>query len=485
MLTSIKKFTTSFLAKVLIGIIILPFVFWGMGDVFRTGNQNILVKIDSEKVTAQSFVEYVNRLNLNEEQRSNLAETDLLDRILSDYIGKKIITLEIIDQGINLNNQSLKEIIVNDEIFQKNNKFSRTKYEKFLLESGLSAALFEQNIAEQEKKRQLLTFLSEGINLPKFLIEKEYASENQIKTISYLSLDNLYKDYLAPEEEIKKTYESNKNLFSQDFKKINYVQLLPSNLTGQKDYNESYFKKIDEIENGVLDGRKMNDFIKEYNLSLKVIESVNRLKKDKTGKDLINIDKELFSKIYNMNDINKLELINLNNKYYLSHIVSVEKVSRSLKDKKIKYAIVSQLKLKHTIDSNSKIVQEMSEGKFNKDEFEKFAKDNNIDIKKTTIKSIEDKGIFNSDIIKEIFKVNDGMLQLITNSQFSKNYIILAEKTEKLPFDVNNKDYEKYKTKARLNLANQIYSDYDKTVNNKYDVEINENVFNRIKNTLQ
>ena len=152
MLTSIRKVTTSFLAKVLIGIIILPFVFWGMGDVFRTGNQNILATIDSEKVTVQAFVEYVNRLNLDKQQRSNLTKNDLLERILSDYIGKKIIALEIADQGINLNNQSLKEIILNDEIFKKENKFSRVEYEKFLLESGISAAMFEQNIAEQEKK---------------------------------------------------------------------------------------------------------------------------------------------------------------------------------------------------------------------------------------------------------------------------------------------------------------------------------------------
>ena len=117
MLTSITKVTKSFLAKVLIGIIILPFLFWGMGDVFRTGNQNVVVTIDSEKVTAQSFVEYLNRLNLNEKQRKNLTKTDLLDRILSDYIGKKIIALEISEQGINLNNQSLKEIIITDKNF--------------------------------------------------------------------------------------------------------------------------------------------------------------------------------------------------------------------------------------------------------------------------------------------------------------------------------------------------------------------------------
>ena len=96
MLTSIRKITTSFLAKVLIVIIILPFLFWGMGDVFRGGNQNILATIDSEKISAQSFLEYVNRLGLSEQQRNNLAKSDLLDKILSDYIGKKIITLEIV-----------------------------------------------------------------------------------------------------------------------------------------------------------------------------------------------------------------------------------------------------------------------------------------------------------------------------------------------------------------------------------------------------
>ena len=84
MLTSIRKITTSFLAKVLIGIIILPFLFWGMGDVFRGGNQNILATIDSEKVSAQSFAQYVTRLNLSDKQRENLSKSSLIDKILSD-----------------------------------------------------------------------------------------------------------------------------------------------------------------------------------------------------------------------------------------------------------------------------------------------------------------------------------------------------------------------------------------------------------------
>ena len=484
MLTSIKKTTKSVLAKILIAIIILPFLFWGMGDVFRTGNQNVVVTIDSEKVSAQNFVEYVKRLNLSEQQRSNINNTDLLDKILSDYVGKKIIALEIIDQGVSLSSRSLKEIIITDDTFKKDNKFSRTKYEKFLLESGISAPVFEQNILAQEKKRQLLTFLSEGVNLPEFMVEQEYANENQIKMIQYLELDSLYKNYTVPIEEIKKTYESNKKLFTQDFKKIIYVELIPGNLTGQKKYNESFFKKIDEIENIILDGGKIINLVKEFNLSLVTINKTNRLKKNIADKDIAKIDDLLFEKIFSPKIVNKPELININNKYYLSEVLSIDKIARTLEDKKIKDAIVSQLKTKYIIENNTRIINDMSQGTFNEIKFKKFSKEKNIEIKKITLKDVKDEAVFNSRMIKEIFKVNDGDFQLITDSLLTKNYIVLAEKTEKLTFNKNITDYEKYKTKAKFNLANQIYSTFDKTINNKYDVKINEKVLNRIKNTF-
>ena len=484
MLTSIKKITTSFLAKVLIVIIILPFLFWGMGDVFRGGNQNILATIDSEKISVQNFVEYTNRLNLNKQQRESLNKTDLLDKILSDYVAKKIISLEIENQGINLTDRSLREILTSDEAFKKDGKFSRTQYEKFLLESGISAPMFERNIAEQEKKRQLLTFLSEGILLPEALIKKEFENENQIKTIQYLELDKLYENVQIKNEEVKKTYETNKNIFAQEFKKISYTELLPIKLTGQKKYNEAYFGKIDEVENAILDGSKMADFIKMFNLSLTYINETNRLKKNKAGKDIIKIEDVLFSKIFNSTNINEPQLINVNNKYYLSEITKAEKINRTLDDVEIKKAIISQLKVKNIIESNSDIIKKISKGKFKKKEFNNFGKDNNIDIKKITLRDIKNETIFTSGIIKEIYKIRDGELQLITNSLLTKNYLILALKTEKLPFSKNAKYYEKYKSKAKLGLANQIYSTFDKTINNKYNVEINQKVLSRIKNTL-
>ena len=192
MLTSIGKYTKSFFVKILVGIIILPFVFWGMGDIFRGGNQNIIVTIDSEKIGTQEFINYLQKINLSDEERRNISKSDLLERILSEYTGRKIISMEVENMGIDVSDEALKNIIINDDAFQKEGKFSRTKYEKFLIESSLSAPVFESNIVEQEKKRQLLSFLSKGIVIPDYIIENEYKKENQIKEVRYLDLNKYY-----------------------------------------------------------------------------------------------------------------------------------------------------------------------------------------------------------------------------------------------------------------------------------------------------
>ena len=45
MLSSIRKFSKTIYAKVLLGIVVIPFVFWGMGSNFIGGSKNVIVVI--------------------------------------------------------------------------------------------------------------------------------------------------------------------------------------------------------------------------------------------------------------------------------------------------------------------------------------------------------------------------------------------------------------------------------------------------------
>ncbi len=484
MLSSIGKFSKSLMLKIFVGIIILPFIFWGMGDIFRGGNQNIVATIDSEKLSTQEFINYLNRLNLTEKEKNDLKNAGLMEKILSEYIGKKIINLEVKDLGIVLSDKSLKNIIVNDKSFFKNEKFSRTKYEKFLLENGVSAPSFERNLSEQEKKRQLLSFLSQGTYISDFLIQRAFSQENQIKDVEYIDLNNFYDQQKISEEEIKQTYDENKDLFTQEFKTIKFAELEPSAITGKKEFSKNYFSKIDKIENDILDGKTFKNIIEENNLKLIQTDELNVERKNILGVESNKINNDLFKIFFKIKNINSPEIKNIKNKYYITEISSNKKISRGVKDKKVNEAIILQIKLKNKVENNVKVAKEISSGLFNKEKMEEYAKNKKIEIKSTRIKSIKNNKIFNEDIIKEIFKMSDNQINLITDSTLTKSFIVYVNKTENMKLHKNHKDYTKYKTTAKLSLAKEIYQTYDKSVNAKYKIDVNNKTVDRIKNSF-
>ncbi len=484
MATSIGKLSKSFFIKLLVGIIILPFVFWGMGDVFRGGNQNVIATIDSKKVSTQEFVTYLNRLNLNENQIKSLKKTDLMEKILSEYIGRKVMTLEIERSGIIVNDNSLRDIIKNDKLFYKNKKFSRTEYEKFLIKSNINAPTFEQNIVEQESKRQFLATLAGGLTIPDILVENAFKKENQIKTIKYIDLEKYHSNKKPTQDKIKELYDKNKSLFVQEFKSIQYAEITPQIISGNADYDKSFFKQLDNLENKVLDGQSFEEASRENNLKVISINNVDNNKKDKNNKIIDSLPDDLFKKIISIKNEKTPEIVKVENKYFLAEIKSIEKKNKSINDPDVLKTIKGQLNFQNKINNNSSIIKDISMGGFDRIKMEKFANDNNLELKEYKISNLKQNEIFSEGIIKRIFLTKDGEIDLITDSTLTKNFLILAVKTQYRNIEENTDEFEKYEAKARLNLVNKIYRIFDENLNQKYKVELNQRTIDRVKNSF-
>ena len=67
MISNLRNFAKTGIAKILMVIIIIPFVFWGMGGVFSSGNTNSLAKINNINISTEDFIDHINNLNINEE----------------------------------------------------------------------------------------------------------------------------------------------------------------------------------------------------------------------------------------------------------------------------------------------------------------------------------------------------------------------------------------------------------------------------------
>ena len=70
MLNKLRSFSKGKLATILVAIIIVPFVFWGMGSVFSGGNINSIAKINNFNISTKDFVNYIN----NQTENSKIGE---------------------------------------------------------------------------------------------------------------------------------------------------------------------------------------------------------------------------------------------------------------------------------------------------------------------------------------------------------------------------------------------------------------------------
>ena len=166
MLSSIRKFSKSFLGKIVIGLIAIAFIVgFGMGGTF-SGKQNIVAELNGKKISSQEFVSYLQKVNITEDDIKRTGKSELLQKILMNYISEKIISTESKEKGVQLSDRSLLKKLINDKKFEKDGKFSEIKYEKFILSNGLTKPFYENLIRETEIKDQLLNFYAGGIKLP-------------------------------------------------------------------------------------------------------------------------------------------------------------------------------------------------------------------------------------------------------------------------------------------------------------------------------
>ena len=111
MLNSIRNFSKTIFAKILLVIVVIPFVFWGMGGVFSSGNTNSLAKIDNINISTQEFIEHINDLNINQEAIRENLDNEIVEELLSELISKKILEIQINELDINITEKNLANII--------------------------------------------------------------------------------------------------------------------------------------------------------------------------------------------------------------------------------------------------------------------------------------------------------------------------------------------------------------------------------------
>ena len=87
MIGSFRNFAKTKFAGLLVFIMIIPFVFWGMGSMFSSGNTNNIAKINKTNISTQEFIDYLNSSGVPQETiKKNLDN----NKVISPANGKVV-----------------------------------------------------------------------------------------------------------------------------------------------------------------------------------------------------------------------------------------------------------------------------------------------------------------------------------------------------------------------------------------------------------
>jgi len=477
MLGSIRKFSGSIYSKILLAIIIIPFVFWGMGSSIRGGSKNIVVVIGKEKHSIQEFSNFITRTAVKK------VEPNQIKDFLSAFIGEKLIEKEIEHFKIRLSDTSLRKLIRHQKVFKRGDKFSRTEYEKFLLKSNMPAVDFETILSKQEKKKQVLDFISGGISPSKFLVNMSYDKINQKRAIELINLNDVFKKQLNfSENQIKIYFESNKDKYTEIYKSVKLLELNPKKIGGDDEFSDLFFKKIDEIDDLIIRGENLNYIIQKFNLEKPNLLTINEFGKDNNSKTIEGISKNLVKKIFNLDDGEPMVLIEDNNKYFIAELHKTENIQKNIKDEFIKKEIILDLSKKTKIKLTDEIAYKIDKNNFNKLDFDKLSKNENINIKKINLKSRNDNELLKKIVVNHIYKFPEKKIIIVHDIDFSENYLVFIDKIENATIDENSDEYQKYLDLSRSIIVKELYNTYDNYLSKKYKIDINYQTLDVIKN---
>ena len=472
MISNFRNFAKTKFAGILVFIMIIPFVFWGMGSMFSSGNTNTIVKINEKNISTQEFMDYLNKSGISETVIRKNLDKNIIEELLSNLISTTLLDLEIEDFNIMISERSLLKKIKENKNFQdENGNFERIKYEKFLLENNQSAPQFEQRLKQRELHKKLYDYMGAGTVSPQFLIKRLFEEENKKLEIDFIDLNYFYKkkkDFT--DEELISFIEDNKDQLNIEYIDFKYITINPKNLIGLDEYNQSFFDKIDQIEIDISNEVKFETIISNLDITSTNINNF-KFSPDKNA-----IEKKIFELRKN-----SFDLFEIGDDYVLYKINNIEKRKPDLKDKETKNEIVELFFQKNKFDYNKKLLDEIRNKKFNYDNFLKMGQDK---IKTIELNSIKDNKKFEINAVKVLYSLPINSLTLINDDQ---NNIYLAKvkmfRNEKI---INDTDiFNKYTNKHNSNFKINMLKSYDLYLNEKYNVVLNQKTIERVKNFFQ
>ena len=254
MLESIRNAAQGVVGKaimtVVMGLIIVSFVIWGVGDMLRGFSPSTVASVGGAKISAQDYrfaydraiQQYQRRLKrpfTNEEARQIGLDRSVLQQLLSEAA----VDDEARKLGLGVSDEALRGVITSNPSFRdKSGAFDPSRLEAALRDMDMNERSFVSELRKQELRQFIVAALATGITAPKAEVAAEADTQGQTRSVDYFLLAaSAAGEIPAPSEDALKTfYNDRKSSYrAPEYREMTLLALEPDTIANPAEVTDA------------------------------------------------------------------------------------------------------------------------------------------------------------------------------------------------------------------------------------------------------
>ncbi len=282
MLDLIRQQSQSWGVKLLFGLIVLVFVFWGVGS-FNSKSANILATVNERTITIQNFLqEYEKRLETFRQQRPNVSSEEIRtmhfkQQVLDSMINQELLSELAAKYDIRVSDVELRDAILHMPVFlNKDKQFDKDRYTSLLQANRMDPAQFETGYAHDLTVQKVQDYLTLAGTIDEKEVKDFFRFAREQARIDYILYNqDQFTDQVKPaEKDITAYYDAHKETFAVPAKmKIAYLLLSPDTLADRQDIPE---EKIDAYYAAHTKNFQQEAMVKARHILIKLAEDASK-----------------------------------------------------------------------------------------------------------------------------------------------------------------------------------------------------------------
>lgn len=237
MLRLMRDYASSWLIKVILGAIVIVFVFWGVGS-FRAQRGGRVALVNGESITMEEYKEEYNNLIEQFRQRfGNRLDDEMIqmfqikNQALNRLIDQKLLLQEAVKLNFRVSDEELAAAVREIKVFQTSGVFDKRLYRSILSRYGLTPEQFEINQKGFMLIEKLRSFLLGNLKVSDGEAMEWFKWANASVNIDYILFKpGRYKDIDPSAEEIKTFFVDHKESYkTEPTIKVRFLHFDPDN----------------------------------------------------------------------------------------------------------------------------------------------------------------------------------------------------------------------------------------------------------------